>query len=47
MYFLIEDEQLLKKYYDIWKKVSHSTEKEFNSEFIYKIISENQNKILQ
>ena len=32
MYFLIENEELLKKYNDIWTKVSNSMKKEFDSE---------------
>ena len=47
MYFLIEDEELLKNHNDIWNKVSNSMKKEFDSKPIYnKKISENQNKIL-
>ena len=37
MYFLIEDEELLKKYKDIWNKLSNSIKKEFDSEPIYNI----------
>ena len=47
MYFLIEDEELLKNHNDIWNKVSNSMKKEFDSKPIYnKKISENQNKTL-
>ena len=35
MYFLIADDELLKKYKDIWNKVSNSMEKKFDSESIY------------
>ena len=35
MYFLIEGEELLKKYNDIWNKDSNSIKKEFNSEPIF------------
>ena len=35
MYFLIEDNKLLKKYNDIWNKVSNSIKKGFDSEPIY------------
>ena len=30
MYFSIEDEELLKKYNDIWNKVSHSMKRELD-----------------
>ena len=32
MYFLIEDDELLKRYNDIWNKVSNRIKKEFDSE---------------
>ena len=35
MHFLIEDEELLKKYNDTWNKVSNGIKKEFDSEPIY------------
>ena len=35
MYFLIEDDDLLKKYNTIWDKVSADIKKEFDSEPIY------------
>ena len=35
MYFLIEDEELLKKYDTIWNKVSTDIKKEFDSEPVY------------
>ena len=35
MYFLIDDEELLKKYNDIWNKVCNSMKKELDSESIY------------
>ena len=35
MHFLIEDEELLKKYNDIWNKFSNIMKKEFDSEPIY------------
>ena len=48
MHFLIEDEELFKKYNDIWSKASNSMENVFDSKPIYnKIICESQNKILQ
>ena len=46
MYFLIEDEDLLKKYNTIWDKFSADIKKEFDSEPVYqKNFFENQNKI--
>lgn len=48
MSFLTEDDELLKKYKDIWKSVSSNIKAEFDSEPIYKKkVSEQQNKILQ
>ena len=35
MYFLIEDDELLKKYNGIWNKVSNSIKKELDNEPIY------------
>ena len=35
MYFLIEDDDLLKKYNTIWDKVSADIKKEFDSEPVY------------
>ena len=35
MYFFIEDDGLLKKYINIWNKVSADIEKEFDSEPVY------------
>ena len=35
MYFLIEDEELCKKYDDIWNKVGKSMKKELKREPIY------------
>ena len=35
MSFLIEDDELLKKYNEIWKKVENSLKQEFDSEPIY------------
>ena len=35
MYFLIEDEELLKKHNDIWNRVSNNVKKEFDTETIY------------
>ena len=35
MYFLIKNDELLKKYKDIWNKVSNSIPKELNGEPIY------------
>ena len=35
MQFLIKDDELFKKYNDIWNKVSNNIEKEFDSEPIY------------
>ena len=35
MYFLIEDDDLLKKFNTIWDKVSADIEKEFDSEPVY------------
>ena len=32
MYFLIEDDELLKRYNDIWNKVSNRIKNEFDSE---------------
>ena len=46
MYFLIEDDDLLKKYNTIWDKVSADIKKEFDSEPVYNKIFKNQNKIL-
>ena len=47
MCYLIEDDELLKKYNDILNKVSNSMKKEFDIEPIYnEKISGNQNKIL-
>ena len=37
MNFLIKDDDLLKKYNDIWDKVSHSIKKELDCEPIYNI----------
>ena len=34
-YFLIEDDDLIKKYNTIWDKVSADLKKEFDSEFVY------------
>ena len=34
MYFLIEDDDLSKNYYDIWNKVNNSIKKEFDSKTI-------------
>ena len=40
MDFLIEDEELFKKYNDIWNKVSNSMKKEFDREpFHNRIVS--------
>ena len=36
MYFLIEDDSLLKKYNTIWDKVSSDIKTEFDSESIHK-----------
>ena len=36
-YFLIEDDDSLKKHNDVWNKVSNSIKKEFDSEPIYDI----------
>ena len=48
MSFLTEDDELLKKYKDIWKRVSSNIKTEFDTEPIYKKkVSEQQNKILQ
>ena len=35
MYFLVEDDDLLKKYNSIWDKVSADVEKEFDREPVY------------
>ena len=35
MYFLIEDDDFLKKYNDIWNKVSNNIKKELDCEFIH------------
>ena len=35
MHFFIEDDELLKRYNDIWNDVSNSVEKEFDSKLIY------------
>ena len=35
MYFLIEEDDLLKKYNTIWNKVSADIKKEFDSEPVY------------
>ena len=35
MYFLIEDDELLKKYNSIWDKVSADIKKEFDTEPVY------------
>ena len=35
MYFLIEDDDLLKKYNTIWNKVNPDIKKEFDSEPLY------------
>ena len=35
MYFLIEDDDLLEKYYTIWDKVSADTKKEFDNQPVY------------
>ena len=35
MYFLIQDEDLLKKYNTIWQKVSTDIKKEFDREPVY------------
>ena len=35
IYFSIEDDELMKKYNNIWNKVSNSVKKEFDSEPIY------------
>ena len=42
MYFLIEDDELLKKYNDIWNKINNSIRKEFDNEPIY-----NEKKIIK
>ena len=48
IHFLIKDDELLKKYNDIWNKVSNSMKKRFDSEPVYdKKNSESQNKIIQ
>ena len=41
MYFLIEDDDLLKKYNTIWDKVIADIQEEFDSESVFN----NQNKI--
>ena len=44
---MIEDDELLRKWSNIWNKVSKSMEKEFNRKPVCKKnVSENQNKIL-
>ena len=46
MYFLIEDDDLLKKHNTIWDKVSCDIKKEFDSEPVYnKEFFKNQNII--
>ena len=35
MHFLVKDDELLKKYNDIWNKVSNNIEKKIDSELIY------------
>ena len=35
MYFLIESDDLLEKYYTIWDRIRADIEKEFNSEPVY------------
>ena len=45
MYFLIEDDDLLKIYNTTWVKVSSVIRKEFDSDCLQKRIFENQNKI--
>ena len=35
MYFLIEEDELLEKYNNIWNKISADTKKEFGSEPVY------------
>ena len=44
MNFLIKDDNLLKKYNDIWNRASNSIEKELDSQPIYIHFYENQNK---
>ena len=53
--FFIKDDELLKKYNELWKSASKSIKKEFDSEFIYtekhlktkvNLITENWTKIL-
>ena len=46
MYFLTEDDDLLKKYSTVWDKVSAHIKKEFDSKPVYNKLFENQNKIL-
>ena len=45
MYFLIEDDSLLKKYNTIWDKVSSDIKTEFDSESIHKNFFKKKNKI--
>ena len=40
-YFLIEDDNVLRKYNTVWDKVSTDIKKEFNSEPVYKYNFEN------
>ena len=47
MNFLIKDDELLKKYNDIWNKVCNSIKKNFISNPFTIKKSENQNKVLQ
>ena len=35
MYFLIQDDELLEKYNEIWEKVKNSINKKFDSEPVY------------
>ena len=45
MYFLIEDDDLLEKYNNIWDKFGADITKGFHSEPVHKKIPENQNEI--
>ena len=35
MYFLIENEELLKKYNEIWNNINNTIKEEFDSELVY------------
>ena len=46
VFFLTEDDNLLRKYNTIWDTVSSDVKKKFDGEPVYNIFFENQNKNL-